>query len=73
MAFTRSIGKTAPRDGMRVVGINPGPVATDRIEMLLRARAERDTGDAERWREAFAGMAVAWALSTSRLLRRLEP
>ena len=57
MAFTRSIGKTAPRDGMRVVGINPGPVSTDRIEMLLRARAQRDAGDAERWREAFAGMA----------------
>ncbi len=57
MAFTRALGTTAPRDGMRVVGINPGPVATDRIAMLLRARAQRETGDPERWREAFAGMA----------------
>ena len=57
MAFTRALGTTAPRDGMRVVGINPGPVATERIAMLLRARAQRETGDPERWREAFAGMA----------------
>ena len=36
---------------MRVAGINPGPVATERMEMLMRARAERDLGDAGRWRE----------------------
>jgi hypothetical protein len=53
MAFTRALGAKSPRDGVRVVGINPGPVATDRIEMLLRAKAERTTGDAERWQEAF--------------------
>src|SRR5205823_12325024 len=28
MAFTRAMGGTAPRDGLRVVGINPGPVET---------------------------------------------
>ena len=26
MAFTRAMGGTAPRDGLRVIGINPGPV-----------------------------------------------
>jgi NAD(P)-dependent dehydrogenase (short-subunit alcohol dehydrogenase family) len=57
MAFTRSLGKAAPKDGMRVVGVNPGPVATDRIEMLLRARAARDLGDPERWREFHKSMA----------------
>ena len=57
MSFTRALGTAAPRDGMRVVGINPGPVATDRIETLLRVRAARDGGDPERWRDAFAGMA----------------
>ena len=57
MAFTRSLGKVSPRDGVRIVGINPGPVATQRIETLLRARAVRETGDGERWRESFADMA----------------
>ncbi|MBD5633419.1 MAG: SDR family oxidoreductase [Candidatus Eremiobacteraeota bacterium] len=56
MAFTRALGKSAAKDFMRVVGINPGPVATDRIETLLRARAVRDFGNAERWREYHASM-----------------
>jgi NAD(P)-dependent dehydrogenase (short-subunit alcohol dehydrogenase family) len=57
MAFTRALGKAAPDDGMRVVGINPGPVATERLTMLLRARAERELGDAGRWQELCKGMA----------------
>ena len=51
MAFTRALGKAAPADGMRVAGINPGPVATERMTMLLQARAERELGDASRWAE----------------------
>ena len=51
MALTRSLGKAAPAHGMRVVGINPGPVATGRMETLLRARAGREMGDPSRWQE----------------------
>jgi NAD(P)-dependent dehydrogenase (short-subunit alcohol dehydrogenase family) len=54
MAFTRALGKGAPADGVRVVGINPGPVATPRMEMLQRATAARTLGDAERWPELVA-------------------
>jgi short-subunit dehydrogenase len=36
MAFTRALGKTAPREGMRVVGVNPGPVSTERGEVHAR-------------------------------------
>ncbi len=61
MAFTRALGRAAPADGMRVVGINPGPVATQRMEMLLRARAERDLGDAGRWAELTRAMAFGRA------------
>ena len=57
MAFTRALGKQAKADGMRVVGINPGPVATDRIEMLLRARAQREFGDETRWQDFYKPMA----------------
>ena len=57
MAFTRALGRAAPADGMRVVGINPGPVATDRLVTLLRARAARELGDAGRWQELTRGMA----------------
>jgi hypothetical protein len=51
MAFTKALGKQAPRDGMRVVGINPGLVATDRVEVMLRGRARREFGDEARWPE----------------------
>jgi NAD(P)-dependent dehydrogenase (short-subunit alcohol dehydrogenase family) len=56
MAFTRALGRQAPADGLRVVGINPGPVATDRLIMLQHDRAAKTLGDAERWQELFSGM-----------------
>ena len=49
MAFTRALGSASPADGVRVVGINPGSTATQRMEMLLRRRAQDELGDADRW------------------------
>ena len=57
MAFTRALGKAAPKDGVRVVAINPGPVATQRLEMLLRHRAQVELGDGNRWLELCRHMA----------------
>ncbi|HXA72109.1 MAG TPA: short-chain dehydrogenase/reductase [Stellaceae bacterium] len=51
MAFTRALGAAAPEAGLRVVGINPGPVATDRHVTLMRKQAQDKLGDSERWRE----------------------
>ena len=56
MAFTRTLGGVSHADGIRVVGINPGPVATDRLKNLFRQRAEAKFGDPERYPELFAGM-----------------
>ena len=56
MAFSRALGRGASKDGMRVVAINPGPVATQRMERLLRHRAETELGDADRWRDLCASM-----------------
>ncbi len=56
MAFTRAIGGTSPEFGVRVVGVNPGPVMTDRVEVLGRRRAATLYGDEKRWRETFAQM-----------------
>jgi hypothetical protein len=56
MAFTRALGTSSPKDGIRVVGINPGATATARMEMLLRDRAQGQFGDAGRWQELCAGM-----------------
>lgn len=56
MAFTRALGRASPAHGVRVVGINPGPVETERLVMLQRARAEKSFGDPERWREFLTHM-----------------
>ena len=50
-AFSQSLGSVSARDGIRVVAINPGPVATDRLVTLLRKRAADRTGDPDSWRE----------------------
>lgn len=44
MAFTKTIGGKSLHEGIRVVGINPGPVATERIEKIMRARAQTQYG-----------------------------
>jgi 3-oxoacyl-[acyl-carrier protein] reductase len=56
MAFTRAIGGTSTQFGVRVVGVNPGPVLTERVEVLGRKRAATLYGDENRWKESFARM-----------------
>lgn len=51
MGFTRSLGGKSLDDGIRVVGINPGPVATDRIVKLMKVRAKEAWGDESRYTE----------------------
>ena len=51
MAITRALGSTSRRQGVRVVGINPGLIHTERLESLLRRNAELRLGDADRWPE----------------------
>ncbi|MFY2834647.1 short-chain dehydrogenase/reductase [Achromobacter xylosoxidans] len=58
MAFTRALGGRSLQDGVRVAGVNPGPVATPRIEKVLRARAD-DGPDAD---AAVRAMTASWPL-----------
>ncbi len=54
MAMTRALGGTSLGDNIRVVGVNPGPVDTARIDAMLRTFAEKQLGDRERYREILA-------------------
>ena len=56
MAFTRTLGGVSHADGIRVVGINPGPVATDRLLSLYKQMAQSKLGDASRYEELFKEM-----------------
>jgi NAD(P)-dependent dehydrogenase (short-subunit alcohol dehydrogenase family) len=51
MTFTRALGGRSLEDGVRVVGINPGPVETDRIVELMKRQAHARFGDEGRYRE----------------------
>jgi len=51
MAFTRALGGKSLADNIRVVGINPGPVGTDRHVTLLKTRAKTQFGDESRYTE----------------------
>ena len=56
MAFTRTLGGVSHADGIRVVGINPGPIATARLLSLYRQMAETKLGNASRYEELFGDM-----------------
>ncbi len=54
MGFTRALGSKSLADRIRVVGINPGPVETDRIISLMKTRARNVLGDEARFGELMA-------------------
>jgi NAD(P)-dependent dehydrogenase (short-subunit alcohol dehydrogenase family) len=54
MSFTKALGGASLDDGIRVVGVNPGPVATDRMVKLMKCRALDWYGDERRWQELYA-------------------
>ena len=56
MAFTKALGGASHADGIRVVGINPGPVETDRLVSLHKQMAQAKLGDAARYKELFKDM-----------------
>ena len=54
MSFTKALGGASLNDGVRVVGVNPGPVATDRMIKIMKRKAIDMLGDEGRWEELFA-------------------
>jgi 3-oxoacyl-[acyl-carrier protein] reductase len=61
MAFTRALGGSAGDDGLRVVGINPGAIATDRLITIMKTRAKDRLGDENKWQELMAPLPMGRA------------
>ena len=59
MSFTRALGSKSLADNIRVVGINPGPVGTDRHVTLLKTRAKNQLGDENRYKEFQKGLPLS--------------
>jgi NAD(P)-dependent dehydrogenase (short-subunit alcohol dehydrogenase family) len=51
MSLTLALGAASPEHGVRVLGVNPGPVLTDRVVKISRKRAKVMLGDEERYSE----------------------
>ncbi len=51
IALTKALGAESLDHGVRVVGISPGQIATERLERQQRIKAEQALGDGSRWRE----------------------
>ena len=64
VAFTRSLGGTSLADGIRVVGVSPAPVDTERIITLTREMARIHLGEEDRYRELFARFPLGRPAST---------
>ncbi len=54
MSFTKAVGGISLDFGVRVVGVNPGPIATDRMVRIMKRRARDNLGDEARWQEYLA-------------------
>lgn len=53
MAFSRALGGASHRDNIRVLALNPGPVATERLIRLSRKEARDRLNDEDRWPEFY--------------------
>jgi NAD(P)-dependent dehydrogenase (short-subunit alcohol dehydrogenase family) len=51
MSFTKAVGGVSLDFGVRVVGVNPGPIATNRMVRMMKRRAADNLGDESRWQE----------------------
>lgn len=56
MALCVALGGESVDKGVRVVGVNPGLIETERMVTLSEARAEQKFGDKTRWREFLENM-----------------
>ncbi len=62
MGFTKSFGGKSLHYGVRVVGINPGPVGTDRHVYLMKTRARNELGDKNRYGELLKDLTLGRAV-----------
>jgi hypothetical protein len=56
IGFTNAMGAHALDEGMRVLGVCPGAVQTERITTMLKTRAKDEKGNEDRWQDYFSGM-----------------
>ena len=69
MTMSRALGAESPKHGVRVLGLNPSATATERGVDIWRTRAQKELGDAERWRELTKGFPFGRACSVEEVAK----
>lgn len=67
MAFSRALGGASHRDNIRVLALNPGPVATERLIRLSKKEARDRLQDEERWPEFYSDFPFGRAATCSEI------
>ncbi len=62
-AFTKTLGSRSLNDGIRVLSVSPGAVATERLVNLMRTRAEAEHGNPEQWQSYLSKLPLGRAAS----------
>jgi NAD(P)-dependent dehydrogenase (short-subunit alcohol dehydrogenase family) len=65
IAMTKALGAVIIDSGVRIIGVNPGPVSTERLEYLARKKAIVQFGDENRWAEFQKEMPLSRAAKTT--------
>ncbi|WP_169569746.1 short-chain dehydrogenase/reductase [Sneathiella limimaris] len=60
-AFTRALGSRSLKDGIRVLAVSPGAVATERLVNLMKTRSQAQFGTEDRWQGFLANLPLARA------------
>jgi len=55
VAFTKTVGSMSLDHGVRVLGVNPGWVETEKAIRSLRQRSQDSTGNPDAWRDCLVG------------------
>lgn len=60
MGLSRALGARSPDFNVRVVAVNPGLIATERADMMLRSYSQSSFGTPDRWPEVLKKMDLAF-------------
>jgi NAD(P)-dependent dehydrogenase (short-subunit alcohol dehydrogenase family) len=66
-AMTKALGVASTDHGVRIVGVSPGVVLTERSKPLLQTRAKAKFGDPERWQELLAHLPFGRTATTEEI------
>ena len=66
-AFTKALGGKSLNDGVRVLSVSPGPVATDRIVKLMQDKAKNELGDSNKWQSYLASLPLGRAATVEEI------